>query len=258
MKKHYALALGLMAVVMQFGMSSVAHAKLVPMDQVKLPKGIYKESGNPKTMALVDQASTVSEAMKQIGIETSKSYQIMDKVENNFYYAIVGEGEVISTWVHQDTPSVDDVNLPVAPIVMNPYTTNTLPITSEVGSAIDTGNFSPVRTDSSSLLAKITKPKEIVKPKKQTFSANLLQDYLNKLNNYSTDYQISKNFTLQKKGDYIGAIRTTAWMGQVPYVENIQIALTPNQDGSVTARYVMTQENDRTLRSKLEGYFKQN
>ena len=94
MKKYNILSLAAITGIFVWG-SMVSDVDAANTSTIRWPKHMVVQEGSGQSIISTGTAQTLEAGIRQIGFEVTKSYMIMDKSGNNYYYARYGEGTLL-------------------------------------------------------------------------------------------------------------------------------------------------------------------
>lgn len=94
MKKYSIVSLVVMAGIFAWG-SIVPDVDAANASTIRWPKHMIVQEGSSQSIISTGMAQTLEEGVQHIGFEATKSYMILDKSRNNYYYARYGEGTLL-------------------------------------------------------------------------------------------------------------------------------------------------------------------
>ena len=94
MKKYSIVSLAAVAGIFAWG-SIVSDVDAANTSTIRWPKHMVVQEGSSQSIISTGIAQTLESGMQQIGFEVIKSYMILDKSGNNYYYARYGEGTLL-------------------------------------------------------------------------------------------------------------------------------------------------------------------
>ena len=94
MKKYSIVSLAAIAGIFAWG-SIVSDVDAANTATIRWPKHMVVQEGSSQSIISTGIAQTLESGMQQIGFEVIKSYMILDKSGNNYYYARYGEGTLL-------------------------------------------------------------------------------------------------------------------------------------------------------------------
>ncbi len=94
MKKYSILSLAAITGIFAWG-SMVSDVDAANTSTIRWPKHMVVQEGSSQSIISTGTAQTLEAGIRQIGFEVTKSYMIMDKSGNNYYYARYGKGTLL-------------------------------------------------------------------------------------------------------------------------------------------------------------------
>ena len=94
MKKYSIVSLAAVAGIFAWG-SIVSDVDAANTSTIRWPKHVVVQEGSSQSIISTGIAQTLESGMQQIGFEVTKSYMILDKSGNNYYYARYGKGTLL-------------------------------------------------------------------------------------------------------------------------------------------------------------------
>lgn len=215
-----------------------ANANFPSWDGMKWPSTVLVQEGEGTTILPQGQPKSLQESFSLLGLDVKRAYQVMYKVNNEYYYARVGEATIVES---RPTWEFEALQQPVV-IAGTAYAQL---IEGTVAKAITEGQYLPLQVT-------LTTPVKVEPPTmlSKTQDTGMVDRWMSHISYDVPGISVTTPFLVDSRGRHKGTVMVNAIYGDVTYPEQLDLEI--DSRDALKVRYVLTRKEDGALRNLLQ------